>query len=65
MHGLQNVIVHFKMKIMEKPHTDLLPDLWILSWKWHGENWHGDKIFKPKKDKFWERQFFSSIITFN
>ena len=23
------------------------------------------QIFKPRKSKFWERQFFSSIVTFN
>ena len=29
---LQNVIIPFKIKIIEKPHTVLLPDPWFLSW---------------------------------
>ena len=27
----QNVIIPFKIKTIEKPHTVLLPDLWFLS----------------------------------
>ena len=28
---LSNIITHFKIKIIEKPDTVLLPDLWFLS----------------------------------
>ena len=31
MHGLKNVIIPFKIKVIEKLHTVLLPDLWFLS----------------------------------
>ena len=40
-------------KKMEKPHTDMLPDLWFLSCK----------FFEFRKSKSWERQFFS-VVTF-
>ena len=65
----------FQNKIMEKPPTVLLPDLWFLSCKksfkiqWYllelefPKNWVGEKIFKLRKSKFWERQFFS-VVTF-
>ena len=51
---LSNVIIPFKAKGIEKPHTVLLPDLWFSSYNY----WHGDEFLKLRKLKFWERQFF-------
>ena len=34
------------------------------SWVGAPQNWHGDKSFKPRKSKFWKRQFSSSTVTF-
>ena len=56
--------IPFKFKIMEKPHTVFLPDLWLLSsnkkfndifWVRASKNRPGDRFFKPRKQKFWER----------
>ena len=56
--------IPFKFKIMEKPHTVLLSDLWLLSsnkkfndifWVRASKNRPGDRFFKPRKQKFWER----------
>ena len=67
---LYKVIFPFKIKIIEKPHTVLLPDLWFLScikmflnsvisaWL---KRW---QVIKCSQSKFWERQFFFSIVTF-
>ena len=76
MHGLKNVIIPFKIKVIEKLHTVLLPDLWFLSCNKKFENsmisaWvkapqklSGDEFFNLRKPKFWECKFFS-IVTFN
>ena len=67
-----NIIIPFKIKIIEKPHSLLLLDLWFLSgnkkfwnsmiYAWVGDpkNWPGDIFFKVRKIKFPERQFFST-----
>ena len=34
------------------------------SWVGAPQNLHGDKFFKPRKSKFWKRQFSSSTVTF-
>ena len=52
---LYNVITPFKMKIIEKPHTVLLPHVWFINCsKKFGapQNWPGDKFLNPKS--FWE-----------
>ena len=36
----------------------------ISSWVGAPQNWLGDKPFKPRKSKFWDRQFFSAIVSF-
>ena len=70
---LWNVTIHFKIKIMEKPHTVLLPDPWFLNYDKNRKiqylrelelpkNWTGDKFFEFGKSKFWQRQFF--VATF-
>ena len=55
---LLNVITPFKIKIIEKPHTVLLPDLWFLNCnkKFKNsvelefpKNWPGDEFFKLRK----------------
>ena len=55
---LWNVIVSFKIKIIGKPHTVLLPDLWFLNCnkKFKNsvelefpKNWPGDEFFKLRK----------------
>ena len=55
---LWNVIIPFKIKIIEKPHTVLLPDLWFLNCnkKFKNsveleprKNWPGDEFFKLRK----------------
>ena len=68
---LESVVIPFKIKIIEKPHTLLLPYLWFwaatrtfkIQWYLHElelpKNWHGGKFFKLGKSKFWERQFLS------
>ena len=61
MYGLfdfKNDIIPLKIKIIEKTHTVLLPDLWFLSC-----NKKFLKFFEIKKSKFWEHKFFS-IVTF-
>ena len=71
-----DVIIPLKIKIIEKPHTILLPDLWFffsfnknfkIQWYLHElevpRNWPGDKFFNLRKAKFWDCQFFS-IVTF-
>ena len=70
-----NVIITFKIKIMENPHTVLLPHLRFLSckkkfqnsvvsaWVELSRNWPGIKLFELIKLKFWVCHFFS-IVTF-
>ena len=70
---LSKVIISFKIKIIAKPHMVLLPDLWFLccnkkfensmisSWVRAPQNWPGDKVFKLRKSKFLEPQFFSAV----
>ena len=66
MHGLfdlKNVITPFKIKIIEKPRTVLLPEVARRSFKiqlYMPElelpiKWPGDKFFKFRKSKFLER----------
>ena len=35
-----------------------------IQWYLRESNWNSDKFFKPWKSKFWECQFYSSIVTF-
>ena len=70
------MIIPFKIKTLEKPQTVLIPDQWFLSWKkkfWNSmiallvgatKNWPGDKFFKTRESKFWERQSlaFNTIL---
>ena len=70
MHGLYNVIIPYKNKIIEKPNTILLLDLWFLSSSKKFENsiylrelelpknWPRDELFELRKSKFWVRHFF-------
>ena len=71
---LWTVIITFKIKIIQNPHTLLLPDLWFLSWNkniWYFNDicvsWRspetGDELFTLRKLKFWVCQIFS-IVTF-
>ena len=53
--------------LRQKSHTVLLPDVWFIScnkklynpmtsaWVGASQNWPGDRFFKPKKSKFYER----------
>ena len=66
-----NRLILFKIKSIEKPQTVLLPDLWVairlFTIQWYVrelelfKNWPGDKLFKPRKSKFWESQFFTIL----
>ena len=50
-------LVIFKLQLQVLKFND-------TSWVGACQNWHGDSFIKPGKPKFWERQFFSSIVTF-
>ena len=57
-----NAITPFKIKIIQKAHIVLLPVVWFLSCNsmisalvGAPQNWPGDKFFKTRKSKFWER----------
>ena len=65
-----NVVIPFKIKIIEKTHTQFCSqnsDLYVatrsfkIQWCLHKlelpQNWPGDKSFKILKSKFWEHQF--------
>ena len=61
------VIIPFRIKIIEKPHTVLVPDLWLLGCnkkfkiQWYlrelelRRNWPGNKCFKLRKSNVRER----------
>ena len=58
--------IPFNIKIMQKPHTLLLPDLWIFQQEFLNCNdiyvsWSWEKFLKLRKSKFWARQFFSTV----
>ena len=69
MDGLQNVRIPFKIKITEKAHTALLPDLWFLScnkkfqnsmissWVGAPQNWPSEKIL-DLENRIFETSFF-------
>ena len=64
-HGLfdLNIIISFKIKIIEKPPTFLLPDLLIFDCKKKFETsvisaWLEDELFKLRKSLFWVRYFY-------
>ena len=71
---LYNIIIPFKIKVIEKPLTVLLLDLWFLSCKKKFEKsviseWVGAlkiltwrRTFKLRKSKFWLLHFFSIVI---
>ena len=70
---VQNVIIPFKFKIIEKPNTILLINLWFLScnkkfFKFNDifVSWSSpkprDKFCILRKSKFSERQFFSKVL---
>ena len=57
-----NAITPFKIKIIQKAHKVLLTVVWFLSCNSMisalvraPQNWPGDKFFKTRKSKFWER----------
>ena len=62
-----NRLILFKNKRIQ-PHTVLLPDIWVAIRSFTIQlyvrelelfkNLPGDKSFKPRKSKFWERRFF-------
>ena len=55
--------------IQQNPHTAFLQDLWSYKIQWHLHDLElpkkltGDKFFKLRKSKFWERHFLS-VVTF-
>ena len=72
---LQNFIIPFNIKIIQKPHTVFLLHQWFLSCDKKFQNrilfasaglpkkWHRDELFKLRKSKLWESHFFS-MVTF-
>ena len=57
MHGLKNVIIPFKIKIIEKPHTVLLPDIWFLSCNKKFENSMISAWVKAPQKLIWRQMF--------
>ena len=61
------------MKIIEKSHTVLLPDLWFQSLnknlkihlceQEHPKKWPGDELFTLTKLKLWVSHFFSVVTS--
>ena len=77
MHGLfdfETSYIFFKIKIIEKLHAGLHPDLWVVvrsfkvEWYLHEfelpKNWHGDKFFKLRKWKFWAGQSWERLSNY-